>query len=272
VSTNYGTVKVFYGPAGLFNTGTIAGCRSYSNSFANQLPAPGISPLNPAPTTASSVLVTLTDTSGLDPALVAIRYTTDGSTPTCSSPLYAGPFSVSSATTIKAIACATGGGWTASPVASSTISFYEACPPTITLNPIRPPSPGLYQTEPVRLTFTACTNVPGLQIRYTVNGAIPDASSPSIPLGGFIDVTSYSFVRASSFVGSRPPSAVVEEEIKFKVVAPVFSPPAGSFSNAPYEVTLTSATLGPVSIRYTTDGTSPSQSSPVVTNGGRVAN
>jgi hypothetical protein len=46
--------------------------------------------------------------------------------------------------------------------------------------------------------------------------------------------------------------------------APVFSPPAGSYSS-PQSITLTSATLGAV-IYYTTNGTTPTTSSPVYTN------
>jgi hypothetical protein len=49
---------------------------------------------------------------------VTIYYTTDGSTPTTSSPQYSGPILVITTTTIKAMAAAPG--WSQSPVASAT--------------------------------------------------------------------------------------------------------------------------------------------------------
>ena len=56
------------------------------------------------PIAAQSQLVTITDTT----SGTTIYYTTDGTTPTASSPKYVGPISVSADETIKAIAAASG--------------------------------------------------------------------------------------------------------------------------------------------------------------------
>ncbi len=53
-----------------------------------------------------------------------IHYTADGSTPTISSPMYAAPFTLTSATTVQAIATASG--YTASPVASVSFKVQTA--------------------------------------------------------------------------------------------------------------------------------------------------
>jgi len=52
---------------------------------------------------------------------MTIYYTTNGSTPSTSSAIYAGPITVTITTTIKAMAA--GPGWTDSAVASSTYTI-----------------------------------------------------------------------------------------------------------------------------------------------------
>jgi len=79
---------------------------------------------SPAPGSYSSAQsVSLTDvTSG-----AAIYYTTDGSTPTTSSPIYSAPIQVSSTETIQAIAVATGD--SPSPVTTATYTITSPNPP-----------------------------------------------------------------------------------------------------------------------------------------------
>ncbi len=78
-------------------------------------PPPALTPVFfPVAGTYSPTQITLTDQT----ANSTIHYTTDGSTPTASSPAYAGPVTVSSTTTLKAIATASG--FSASAVAIAT--------------------------------------------------------------------------------------------------------------------------------------------------------
>jgi hypothetical protein len=83
--------------------------------------APSFSPAGGTFTSAQSVTIT-TSTSG-----ASIRYTTDGSTPTASSgTVYSGPVSISSTTTLKAIAYKSGS--TDSSVTSATYTITSTAP------------------------------------------------------------------------------------------------------------------------------------------------
>ena len=84
-------------------------------SSTPQTATPAISPATG--TFSSPQSVTITDSTSSS----SIFYTLDGSTPTTSSTLYSGPFSVSSTTTVKAIATASG--FTQSSVATSVITI-----------------------------------------------------------------------------------------------------------------------------------------------------
>lgn len=116
-----------------------------------------------AGTYSSSQSVILSDAT----AGAIIYYTTDGSTPTTSSFEYGGAIPVKEATTIEAIAVATG--YTNSAVASAT---YTITPPAAT--PVFSPAAGTYTTA-VIVTITDSTA--GATIYYTTNGTTPTATS-----------------------------------------------------------------------------------------------
>ena len=97
----------------------------------------------------------------------SIRYTVDGSTPTASSTLYAGPISVPTSRTINAIGILSGA--TNSAVASATYTIGNSVAPP-TFNP-----PG--GSYPATQTVTLSTTTAGASIRYTVDGSTPTASS-----------------------------------------------------------------------------------------------
>jgi predicted secreted protein len=136
--------------------------------------------LSPTPSTFSTTTsVTLTDST---PGAV-IHYTTDGSTPTGTSPTYSTPLSVATTTTIKAIAQAQGyldsavatGTYTISPVATT------AATPTIS------PTPGTFSaTTSVSLT----DSTPGAVIHYTTDGSTPTGTSPTYSTPFSVAITS----------------------------------------------------------------------------------
>lgn len=95
-----------------------------------------------------------------------IRYTLNGVTPGATDPIYAGPITVSSTTTIKAIAYATG--INPSGVTTADLTFSTA-PPAFS------PAPGAYSVaQSVALT----SSTSGATIHYTTDGSDPTASSP----------------------------------------------------------------------------------------------
>jgi hypothetical protein len=101
-------------------------------------------------------------------AAATIHYTTNGTTPTTSSPVYSSPITVSSTETVKAEAVATG--YLTSPVATAgyTIEPYAA-------TPVFSPKGGTYSTAQ---TVTISDTTPGATIYYTTTGATPTTSSP----------------------------------------------------------------------------------------------
>ena len=128
-STTY-TATLKGGPTG---AGDIVGNRlpndvtwsfSTGNIPAPQAATPTFSPVGGTYSAAQSV--SISDTS----AGTQIYYTTNGSTPTIASTLYTGPISVSTTTTIKAIAA--GPGWSTSEVASATYTIQVSTLPHIT--------------------------------------------------------------------------------------------------------------------------------------------
>lgn len=129
-----------------------AGVPVVSSSFTSAAPA-----FSPAPGAYSSAqTVALSDaTSG-----AVLYYTTDGTTPTTSSNRYNGPIMVSSATTIRAIAAASG--YANSAVANGTYTIDTS---------VSVPSSASTQT------VTISDETSGAVIYYTTDGSTPNTSS-----------------------------------------------------------------------------------------------
>jgi parallel beta-helix repeat protein len=204
--------------------------------------SPTFSPGAGSYSSAQSVTISTT-TSG-----ASIRYTTDGSTPSETvGTLYSGPVSISSNTTLQAIAYETG--MTDSSVASAAYSI-QAAAPTFT------PGAGTYTSVQ---SVTIATTTSGASIRYTTDGSTPTETNGTL-YSGPVTVGSSETLKAIAYSSSYADSGVSSAGYTINLpsaAAPTFSPAGGSYTTA-QSVTISSTTSG-ASIRYTTDGSTPSE-------------
>ncbi len=178
-----------------------------------------------------------------------IRYTTDGTDPSGDSDLYTGPVTIQSSTDLKARAYKNN--WNPSGIAAVSYEL-KAVPPVF-----YPPQGSFGSPQNVALT-TATT---GAQIRYTTNGADPDATSPlySNPLS----ITGNVMLKARAFMTGWTASNPTSGQYSFYVATPVFDPPAGQYSTA--QTVIMSCSTADAEIRYTTDGSNPISNSDLYT-------
>jgi hypothetical protein len=143
-------------------------------------------------TFSSSQSVTLSSTT----ASSSIYYTLDGSTPTSSSTLYTAPFTVSTNTTVKAIASAPN--FVQSAVSSAVFTFDDQTP-TVTFLP----APGTYASAQ---SVTLSDTDGNARIYYTVDGSAPTASSTLYT--GLIQVSATEIIKAIAIDSSKRDSNV----------------------------------------------------------------
>ncbi len=183
----------------------------------------------------------------------SIYYTTNGSVPTTSSTLYAGPITVSSTETLNAIATATN--YTTSGVATATYTIT----PTTAATPVFSVPAGSYTTTQ---TVSIADATAGATIYYTTNGAAPTTSSPVY--AGPITVSATETLSAIAAATNYTTSSVATAAYTItpaKAATPVFTVASGNYS-ATQTVGITDATASAV-IYYTTDGSVPTTSSAV---------
>ncbi|MDF2801685.1 MAG: hypothetical protein K0S61_1588 [Anaerocolumna sp.] len=130
--------------------------------------------------------------------------------------------------------------------------------------PVFSPNGGTYSTAQ-SVTVSCSTN--GATIRYTTNGSVPTSSSPIY--AGAINVAATQTIKACAFKTGMVDSQVVSSTYTIsavaQVTAPIFTPASGNYSTS-QNVTISCATPG-ATIRYTTDGTTPTANSPIYSQG-----
>jgi hypothetical protein len=176
---------------------------------------------------------------------VTIYYTTDGSTPTTSSKRYTGPITVSTTTTIQAIAAGNGYG-----AGSSAFGLYKI----VAVAPTMSPNPYTYTTPQ---TVTLSDASPGATIYYTTDGSTPTTSSKQYT--GPITVSTTTTLQAIAAGNGYTAGSSAFGIYKIVAMAPTMSPNPYTYAT-PQTVTLSDATPG-VTIYYTTDGSTPTTSS-----------
>ena len=224
---------------------------SATYTILQQVATPTFSPA--AGTYTSSVIVTISDST----AGATIHYTTDGSTPTTSSPVYTGSITVAQTTTIKAMA--TAGGMANSAVASATYTIVQQV-----ATPAFSPAAGTYTSS---VTVTISDSTAGATIYYTTDGSTPTTASPVY--AGSVTVTQATTVKAMAAASGMTNSAVASAPYTIRVATPTFSPGGGTYSG-PRSVSISDTTPG-ATIYYTTNGSTPTTASPVYTGAITVA-
>ena len=177
------------------------------SEYELQSAAPVISPGTGTYSSAQTVTITETGVPG------TIRYTLNGTDPTETSTLYSGPFSVSTAITIKAKTFPSNG-WSVSPSATATIIFNYGTLQT----PVATPDGGAFQQAPeVTLASTA-----GATIRYTLDGTSPTTSSP-LYSGPFVIPAAGAQLQAKAFHSDWTPSALMSESYVVDTTPPTLA-------------------------------------------------
>ncbi len=194
-----------------------------------------------------------------------IYYTTNGQEPTTASPVYTIPFNVSTTTVVKAMALDVNG--KTSPISAQRYTFVLPKPKVSIA-----PAAGNY-FDPVNVTISAGGAKEPYTIYYTTNGANPTTASTVYTAA--IPVTSASIVKAIAVDANSQESVVASASYTFNIPPPVVtaSPAGGNYPTPPVSVTLSATSpRTPVTIYYTTDGSTPTTGStvytaPVVLNG-----
>ena len=203
----------------------------------NQCAAPTFNPAAGTFTTSTSVTIS-TSTGG-----ATIRYTTNGTTPSSTvGTVYSSPVSLTATATLQAIAYETGD---VNSSVSSGVYTIQCAAPTFT------PAAGTFTTS---TSVTISTSTGGATIRYTTNGTTPSSTVGTI-YSSAVSITATSTLQAIAYETGLTNSAVTSGVYTIQCAAPSFNPAAGTYTSA--TVTITTATSG-ASIRYTTNGTTPS--------------
>jgi hypothetical protein len=206
--------------------------------------------------------VTLTCNDGNGSGCASTHYTTDGSTPSRSSPRYTAPLTLQTTSTLKFFSVDVAGNVEAVKTEQYTIAGAGAL--VVSASP-RGGTYGSVQT--VTLTCNAI-DVTCVSIRYTTDGSTPTASSPAYTTALTLSTsTTLSFIGVDNLGRT---SAVVTETYVIDTTPPVTtaSPAGGSFDTA-LDVTLScndGAGSGCSATYYTTDGSTPTTSSPRYTS------
>lgn len=137
---------------------------------------------------------------------------------------------------------------------------------TRTAMPAFAPGEGTYNAA---LDVVVTCPTPGATIHYTTDGSAPTSSSPTVAPGGTVAISQVTTLKAMASASGLQSSYTATALYTMKVAAPTFDPYGGPYLSAPQPVTVTCATPS-VTIHYTTNGTIPTTSDPIVASGSSV--
>ena len=220
---------------------TVSTAVNISVNAANTVAAPAFTPGAGTYSAAQNVTIG-TITGG-----ATIRYTTDGSTPSeTAGTVYSSAVTITADTTLQAIAYENG----MSDSAISTANYFIQCAaPTYT------PAAGTYTAAQA---VTISTTTSGATIRYTTNGNVPTETTGTV-YSSAVAITATSTLQAIAYATGMANSGVTSAVYTLNIpcAAPTFTPAAGTYTSV-QSVTI-STTTGGATIRYTTDGSTPSE-------------
>jgi hypothetical protein len=225
-----------------------SGIATATYTFPSPVATPTFSPVAGMYATPPTVTISTT-TSG-----ASIRYTLDGSTPSeTAGTLYSSPITVSASVTINAIAYE--GGMTDSAVATASYTI-----PTAVATPTFSPAAGTYTTT---RTVTISTSTSGASIRYTTDGSTPSETAGTL-YSSAISVSATTTIKAIAYASGYTDSQVASATYTIQpiVATPTFTPVSGTYASS--QVMTISTTTGGASIRYTTDGSTPSETTGIL--------
>lgn len=132
------------------------------------------------------------------------------------------------------------------------------------------PDGGVYGSSSVNVTVTCSTA--GATIHYTIDGTDPTEASPTVVSGGTVSVPVPGILKAKAWKTGLTASGIKSAAYtkQLTVATPEFSPDGGGYDGSAADVTVTCLTAD-ATIRYTIDGTDPTESSPTVISGGTVS-
>ena len=216
-----------------------------TRSYAIQCAAPTFSASGSTPQ-----LITLSTTT---PG-ATIRYTTDGSTPSeTAGTIYTGPVSITANVTMKTLAYASN--MVDSPVVAQAFVMNTCAMPTFSM---------ASSTYPGPISLSMSTITVGATMRYTTDGTTPSETNGIIYTGP-VTLSTNTAVQVIAYESGMTDSAVDHRTFDFQCASPTFSLPAGTYTGA-QTVSLSSTTAG-ATIRYTLDGTTPSETNGSIYSG-----
>jgi hypothetical protein len=236
------TVKAYASKSGFNDSNVVTATYTITNP-SNQVTAPTFIPIPGNYISQQSVEIACA-TEG-----ATIRYTTDGSMPNVTSPVYSSPIAVTQATTIKAYASKNGISDSEIKVATYTFKI-----PAPTFDPVE----GIYDSpQSVFINYA----LEGATIHYTTDGSTPNVASPIYT--GPITIDKYTIIKAYATINGVD-SEVTTATYSIQVQTPIFDPQGGEYDK-PLVITINCDTTD-ATIRYTIDGSTPNIASPVYTN------
>jgi alpha-tubulin suppressor-like RCC1 family protein len=189
-----------------------------------------------------------------------VTYTLDGSEPTVSSPTYSSGLAISQTQTLKAIAHRSG--WTSSATSYATYWITDGTVATPTISPAAGP-----YDRPQLVAMTSSTG--GSTIRYTIDGSEPTESSPAYTFAFVVSATTT--VKAKAFkpgmLASAAAIATYALDAAGAAATPTIVPAGGRFTT---RQTVTIQAPAGATVRYTTDGSDPDETDPVVGGAGTI--